>query len=335
MRTRLLLLTAVGFVVIGPTPVHPQEPKTGNVSKLIADHDRALIRDLKQYLLENPGAPDRDQAYAALFNKAIEHDWFSENEQIARSYLSDTPEGPVRALAQIIRIMAQAEAGHTDLAFANFEELMRDLEGSDQEEFALSFTESFASRVMTAGEFGMAKKIYRVLQQRFPESLTIRERCSQELVRLELVGQPAPKLETLDLRGEPFRLGDLKGRYVLLDFWATWCAPWVAELPQLQELYQKYRDKGFEIVGVNIDDTREAAVDFTKTRKLPWIQVSHGSTPEILDAYGVVAIPATYLITPDGRILAIDLRGESLRLALDARMAGLEDHPQVPPQREP
>ncbi len=75
-----------------------QPPGASSVSEILAGHDRALIRDLSDYLRKHPKADDRDQAFAALFNKAIEHDWFAQTEDMAQRYLADEPDGPVKAL---------------------------------------------------------------------------------------------------------------------------------------------------------------------------------------------------------------------------------------------
>ena len=73
----------------------------------------------------------------------------------------------------------------------------------------------------------------------------------------------------------------LKGKYVLVNFWATWCAPCIAELPHLQEAYRKYHDAGFEILSVSLDETRTAVADFVRVRKLPWPQLHNGTAAPI------------------------------------------------------
>jgi thiol-disulfide isomerase/thioredoxin len=117
--------------------------------------------------------------------------------------------------------------------------------------------------------------------------------------------------------GKAVGLESLKGKYVLIDFWATWCAPCVAELPRLQEAYRKYHGSGFEIVGVSLDETRTPVVDFVKVRKLPWLQL-HNATAgfDLVEAFGVSSIPATYLIDHEGTIVRLDLRGPALETTL-------------------
>jgi hypothetical protein len=141
------------LVAVAPTsPGQGESPSTTNVAEIQAKHDRAFIRDLTGYLREHPTAVDRDQAYAALFNKAIEHDWFTETEELGKQYLKVDPDGPVKSLAQIVITMARAHAGQFDEALARFRELIQGLNQNDQEEFASSFADSFAARAMSAGE---------------------------------------------------------------------------------------------------------------------------------------------------------------------------------------
>ena len=309
----MLPVLLVGFAIVA----RAGDPAPSGVAEILDRHDRALIRDLSAYLRQSPKAEDRDQAYAALFNKSIEHDWFAETEEAALRYLKNDPDGPVKALAQIIATMARANAGQYEQALARYKELMNGLGKSDQEDFATSFTDSFASSAISAGEFATAKTILETLQQRFSESPTVREKVTRELGRLDRIGKTAPDLEAQDLGGKAVRFPSLKGKYVLVDFWATWCAPCISELPRLQEAYRKHHDVGFEIVSVSLDETRTAVVDFVKVRKLPWIQIHNASAgADLVEAFGVSSIPATYLLDPEGTIVRLDLRGPALETTL-------------------
>src|SRR5262245_26751057 len=107
-KTKALLILA-GLMVCSRSP--GAEPPAASVAEIQARHDRAFIRELTEYLGKHPKADDRDQAFAALFNKAIEHDWFAETEELGRQYLKADPDGPVKALAQIILTMGRAQAG--------------------------------------------------------------------------------------------------------------------------------------------------------------------------------------------------------------------------------
>jgi peroxiredoxin len=310
-RTIFRSVALVGLVVGART--QGAEPPAASVAEIQAKHDRAFIRELTEYLARYPKADDRDQAYAALFNKAIEHDWFSDTEELGRQYLKVDPDGPVKALAQIILTMARAQAGQFNDALARFRELIQGLDQNEQEEFATSFSDSLAGAAVAAGEFALARQVYATLLARFGDSPNLRQKVQADLKRLDQIGKPAPSFAVADIQGQPVRLGAYRGKYVLLDFWATWCGPCVAELPRLQAASQTYHEAGFEIIGVSLDESKMAVVDFVKARKLPWRQIHNtGGTVDLVEAFGVSSIPATYLIDPEGTIIRLDLRGKAL-----------------------
>ena len=293
--------------------VHSAEPAPVNVAEIQAKHDRAFIRELSDYLRQNPKAEDRDQAYAALFNKAIEHDWFSDAEEQGRQYLKSDPEGPVKALAQIILTMGRAQAGQFDEALKRFRELMQGIGQNEQEEFAASFADNLATAAITAGEFGIAREVYTALLSRFSDSPNLRQKVQRDLKRLDKVGKPAPSFASEDIAGKSVRLDAYRGKYVLIDFWATWCAPCIGELPRLQAAYRTYHDAGFAIIGVSLDESKTAVVDFARARNLPWPQLHNASgSADLVEGFGVSSIPATYLIDPEGTIIRLDLRGKAL-----------------------
>ncbi len=118
-------------------------------------------------------------------------------------------------------------------------------------------------------------------------------------------GATFPDFAEKDLQDKNLSLSNYKGKVILVDFWATWCPPCVASVPEIQKVYNKYHDKGFEVVGISLDLDKDALEKFVKQRKLPWPQHFDGNRfdgPMALK-YGVNVAPTTYLIGRDGKII--------------------------------
>ncbi len=114
--------------------------------------------------------------------------------------------------------------------------------------------------------------------------------------------------------GSEVDLAKMKDKVVLVDFWATWCGPCVAELPNVLSAYEKYHEKGFEIIGISLDQDKTALDGFVTQRKMAWPQYFDGKGWEndLSQKFGIRSIPATFLIGKDGKVTATDLRGEQL-----------------------
>ena len=128
-----------------------------------------------------------------------------------------------------------------------------------------------------------------------------------------------PDFAEKDLSGKPLSVGALRGKVVLVDFWATWCGPCRAELPNVIETYKKYHPQGFEIIGVSLDSDRAKLDDFLKkTDGMTWPQFYDGEGwgNKLAKKYGVESIPFTVLVGPDGKVIAKGLRGELLAPAV-------------------
>jgi thiol-disulfide isomerase/thioredoxin len=127
-------------------------------------------------------------------------------------------------------------------------------------------------------------------------------------------------------QGKPVKLSGFKGKYVLIDFWASWCAPCRAENPFIIQAYQKYKDKGFAILGVSLDDqsSRKAWLKAIKDDGLTWSQVSDlkGWKNKAALLYGVTTIPANFLVDPAGKVVARDIKDKTLDDTLARLLSG-------------
>jgi len=150
--------------------------------------------------------------------------------------------------------------------------------------------------------------------------------------RLDLVGNEM-KIEGSLLSGEPFDWEKYKGKVVLVDFWATWCGPCRAEMPHLKKVYEQYRDKGFEIVGISLDRSREPLEKYVADEKIAWATVFNNDKPSpTVEYYGIFAIPTTVLVGKDGKVITTDARGPKLNEHLEKLLGPADEKTPTPPK---
>lgn len=165
------------------------------------------------------------------------------------------------------------------------------------------------------------KEILDLASEEFKSTKRI-QRVIKRLENLEkvAVGQKFVDFTLKDTEGTEVSLSDYagKGNYVLVDFWAAWCGPCLQEMPNVVAAYEKYKSKGFEVVGVSLDQEHDRWVEGIKDLNMTWPQMSDlqfWDSP-IVDLYAIRGIPHTILLDKDGTILEKDLRGEALELKL-------------------
>ena len=170
---------------------------------------------------------------------------------------------------------------------------------------------------------------YDVLAQRFqkenpnsPHAKSLIGRVAR--IKGVMVGSAAPEISLSDTTGNAVALSSLRGKYVLVDFWASWCGPCRAENPNVVRMYNKYKDKGFTIYGVSLDRTKAEWQRAIRNDNLPWTHVSDLKFWQSTAAqqYGVQAIPQTFLLDKEGKIIAKNLRGDALEQKLEEILKG-------------
>lgn len=166
------------------------------------------------------------------------------------------------------------------------------------------------------GEWAELDSLYRALDPSLQQS-AVGQRVAKRLdvLKRSAVGQSIQDFTQNDVNGKPVRLSDFKGKYLFIDFWASWCGPCRAENPNVVKAYSSFKDKRFDILGVSLDTDADKWKKAIEEDGLPWTHVSDlkGFRNEIASYYGIQAIPFSFLLDPEGRIIAKGLRGAQLQ----------------------
>lgn len=182
------------------------------------------------------------------------------------------------------------------------------------------------------GAWEEGKPIFDGLEQRFPGNALVKQAASAYDRQLNNegkataigIGDVAPNIRYPDTAGKAVSLQDFRGKYVLLDFWASWCAPCRAENPNVVKAWKRFGGPSFAILGVSLDTKKSSWLEAIRQDRLSWSQISDlkGWNSAPAATYGVEAIPANFLINPEGKIVATNLEGDSLMLKLKQVLPG-------------
>ena len=227
-------------------------------------------------------------------------------------------------IADMQGVFAKRDVSSAGAILERIEALAKD-DPSDGDTANLAMQTATALEQFPGGD-AMSKELYRRLGPVFEGSDNERTKAvgtmfAGVLRRQELPGN-AMEISGTNMDGSAFDQKQLDGKVVLVDFWATWCGPCVAEVPNMLEAYDKYHDRGFEVVGVSLDEDRDAVVQFVKDKMIPW-PILHeraegaGWQHPLATFYGITGIPQMILIGRDGNVITLNARGRALEEKLE------------------
>jgi thiol-disulfide isomerase/thioredoxin len=298
---------------------------------------RQKLADLAALAQRQPGV-ESERAYRSAFDLAVAQGLYQEAEAAARAYLAKEDGDPAtHALAGSIVVVAHADRGQFDRSLAELKGFL-DRRASAQTPddrrlpaaLVCAVGEAYLQRLVRSGRLDIARDVCRLAISIDHPDRTTQAYFTERLARLDMVGKPAPAIEGTDVDGKPVRLADLKGKVVLVDFWATWCPPCVADFNQIRELNLAYRERGFAVIGVNLDGLAEDPSGKRADAKdvlssVRWFLLQHrASWPSMIGpaaeaaarAYAVNELPASFLVGRDGTVVQVELSGDSLNGAV-------------------
>jgi thiol-disulfide isomerase/thioredoxin len=302
--------------------------------KALAQAQRERVEGLAK-LAASQDAKDAIATYEQCLEHVIVDGLFVEGEAVADTVLKRADAFPPRLiyLADVVAIQARAARG----AFAESLDLLTtalsapavpDEPGAKLDpSLQVALVELYYQRLTQAEQLDLARRAMALLSEK-ARSEPVKELAARRLKQLEMIGKEAPALGGLDLDGKPISLANQKGDVVLLIFWATWCEPTTEVVPILLDLEQTYKERGFRILGVNVDGldaggpgpdaVRSLVRRFVVENNIDWpnlVALPGPSDPS--GAFGVTEIPSSFLIGRDGKVRDLDLTESNYRRSIE------------------
>ena len=254
-----------------------------------------LVEKSRKFVAAHPKYKRVDEVYYLLGNALVQLERVEEGIKVFEECIKDYPSARYVERCLLELGLAYDKLGKHDAANVAYEKLVNHPKYGSRSQAKLAKQLLEQDKASRKGE--LAK----------PPGARIRAS--------DWIGKPALDFQVTDLKGEKLSLKQYRGQVVLLDFWATWCSPCIAEIPNVKKTYEKYKDQKFQIIGISLDRSMEPLKAYVEKEELGWLHY-WDQTSKVSSIYKVQAIPSTFLIDGTGVIRKANLRGAALETAV-------------------
>ncbi len=336
---RVLCIPAACSLACAATTARGQDPAVESpIARIDAEYARGLReveeKRIKQLddLAKTQKGDEAAVTLEALFRDALAAQLFEAAEPAAERILAAPGDSPVvDYLAAAVNVLAEADRGEFEQSYKSILDAQSKGEkvagGVEARELALpagariTLIETYYQRLAQADQFPILRKALAAIGERAAKTGEddVAAFVADRIFQIDLIGQPAPEIAGVNQDNKPVTLSkDFRGQVVLVVFWATWCLPSADQVAWLADLHDRYSDKGFQVLGVNLDLHQEGAPSPESFEPLlrQYLLQHNVHWPSIIDkpgdgnvaaAYGVTEIPSTALIGADGKIAQLDV----------------------------
>jgi len=259
-----------------------------------------------------PYSHDAVDALEWLLKNAIEQGWSAElAPALDRDNLKQNIHPLLWKKVKQVKILALAANEKSEQSLQQFIDHLKTVR-IRQPNDTLSLAYALSAQFQINGDYAAAREVYRRTIDAFFLNEQVRTLCERRQAKLLLAGETAP-----DFTAGEQSLKDLRGKYVLVDFWATNCAPCLMDLPHLREVSRRFSGDQFQILGISFDTDADFVSEFKQRYRIDWpTPLLENSSQNVRDQYRVVTIPSTFVIDPEGKIVLVDGQARDVALFL-------------------